>query len=228
MRFDHVTPQVQGEPMRTKVSASPSLVFAGLLTAGLLLTGCAGSNNAEETASPTPSASSKASTTASAPASSSASATSAPQAPAPGPADGVALCTADKLSAAVEDTAGGGAAGSAYRTLVLTNTSGQPCSTAGYAGVSYIDAAGKQVGAAAERSTGTPESVITLEPGQSAGAVLRETRPENYGDSCGLTPVAGLRIYPPEDTAWLDVARPGNGCSSEEIMLLGIDRFQAR
>lgn len=212
--------------MRTKVSVSPSLVFAGLLTAGLVLTGCSGGNDAKETASPTPSASSSASTTASAPASGSASgsasASAAPQTPAPGPADGAPLCTADKLSADIEDTPGGGAAGSVYRDLVLTNTSSEACSTFGYPGVSYLGQSGTQVGAPAIRSEGTEAVTVTLEPGQSAVASLQETRPENYGDECSRVPVSGLRIFPPDDTAYLNISRAGYGCSSENAQLLQV------
>jgi len=132
------------------------------------------------------------------------------------------------LAGSVEDTAGGGAAGSVYRTLVLTNTSTATCSTMGFPGVSYLSASGSQVGAPAVRSEGTPETLVVLEPGQSAGAVLRETRPENYGDACGQVATSGLLVYPPEDTASLTIAYAGTGCSSEDIELLGIDRLQAR
>lgn len=137
------------------------------------------------------------------------------------------LCTADKLSGAVEDTPGGGAAGSAYRTLVLTNTSPAACSTMGFPGVSYLSVSGSQVGAPAARSEGTPETLVVLEPGQSATAVLRETRPENYGEACGLVDTSGFLVYPPEDTGSLTIAHAGSGCSSEDIELLSIDRLQA-
>lgn len=210
--------------MRTKVSASPSLLVAGLLAAGLVLTGCSGGGNeAEESpsaASPTPSASTTA--TASPSADTSSSATAEPETSAPSPVEGTGPCTADKLSATVEDTPGGGAAGSVYRDLVLTNTSPESCTTFGYPGVSYLGQSGTQVGAPATRSVGTAAVAVTLEPGQSAVASLRETRPENYGEDCRMVPVSGLRIFPPDDTAYVNFARAGYGCSSEEVELLEV------
>ncbi|MBF4992617.1 DUF4232 domain-containing protein [Arthrobacter gandavensis] len=211
--------------MRTKVSVSPSLLVAGLLSAGLVLTGCGGGNEAEESpspASPTPSASTTADPSASAEPSASSSATAAPNTSAPSTAEGSVPCTADKLSATVEDTPGGGAAGSVYRDLVLTNTSSVSCTTFGYPGVSYLGQSGTQVGAPATRSGGTDAVTVTLAPGQSAVASLRETRPENYGEDCGRVPVSGLRIFPPDDTAYVNFARAGYGCSSEAVELLEV------
>ena len=39
---------------------------------------------------------------------------------------------------------------------------------------------------------------------------------------------AGFRVYPPEDTASLFVARPSDACSNASIELLSIGAFQAR
>lgn len=219
--------------MRTTVSKSPAALttrLAGLAVLGsVLLSGCAGSSNdADESPSASSSSPSSSSSSASPSATPSETATAAPSASLePGVPSTVPLCTADKLTGAVEDTAGGGAAGSVYRTLVLTNTSSATCSTMGFPGVSYLSVSGSQVGAPAVRSEGTPETLVVLEPGQSATAVLRETRPENYGDACGLVATSGFLVYPPEDTASLTIAHAGSGCSSEDIELLGIDRLQA-
>ena len=205
--------------MRTAAAKTPFLLSAGLLGAALVLSGCGGSgNNAGESESPSPSAS----TTASATPSASSGSSAAPQTSAPAPEAGAVPCTADKLSAAVEDTAGGGAAGSVYRDLVLTNTSSGPCTTFGFPGVSYLSVSATQVGAPAVRSAGDDAVSVTLQAGQSAVASLRETRPENYGEECSMVPVSGLRVFPPEDTAYLDIARAGYGCSSEDVELLEI------
>ncbi|MER2135625.1 MAG: DUF4232 domain-containing protein [Arthrobacter sp.] len=209
--------------MRTKVSTSPSFLCAGLLAAGLVLTGCGGGNDAEGSPSPvSPTTSASATATASPSADPSTSATAEPETSAPSPDEGTVPCTADKLSATIEDTPGGGAAGSVYRDLVLTNTSAEPCTTFGYPGVSYLGQSGTQVGAPATRSGGTDTVTVILEPGQSAVASLRETRPENYGERCSMVPVSGLRIFPPDDTAYLNIARAGYGCSSEEAELLQV------
>ena len=97
----------------------------------------------------------------------------------------------------------------------------------GFPGVSYLSVSGSQVGAPAVRSEETSETLVVLQPGQSAGAVLQETRPENYGDACGSVATSGFLVYPPEDTASLTVAHAGNGCSNEDIELLGISRLAA-
>ena len=133
----------------------------------------------------------------------------------------LAPCTAAVLTGVVEDTPGGGAAGSAYRTLVLTNTSEAACSTGGFPGVSSLDPTGGQVGAPAARTDAVPVPVI-LQPGQAAAAELRETQARNYGEACLLTETAALLVYPPEDTAALQVPHASVGCANEDITLLTI------
>lgn len=208
--------------MRTTAARTPLLLTSGLLAAALVLAGCTASNNADGPESPVPSASTTASASPSASPSEPSSATAAPETSAPPSAEAAVPCTADILSAAVEDTPGGGAAGSVYRDLVLTNTSSGPCTTFGFPGVSYLGISGTQVGAPATRAGGTDAVAVLLEPGQSAVAALRETRPENYGAECSMVPVSGLRIFPPEDTAYVNIARAGYGCSSEEVQLLEV------
>lgn len=136
-------------------------------------------------------------------------------------------CVADQLEASIEDEPGGGAAGSVYRRLVLTNTSSEACSVAGYPGVSYVDAEGEQVGAPADREEGATAETVMLEPGDSASAQLRQTNAQNYGDECELTDVAGVRVYPPNDTAWLIAPHENLGCANEEIVLLTVGTFEA-
>ena len=142
-----------------------------------------------------------------------------------------AACAAAGLAGAIEETAGGGAAGSVYRTLVLTNVSADACtSAAGFPGVSYLDAAGQQIGAAAVRSADGPaagESIV-LEPGQSAVAELKETRAENYGDECESRPAAQLLVYPPEDLDALAIDHQVLGCANPNVELLSIGALQKR
>lgn len=139
---------------------------------------------------------------------------------------GPLLCKAATLSAATDAT-GGGAAGSVYMTLTLTNTGTEPCLLKGYPGVSLAaDANGAPIGAAAKRDESTPVADVLLAPGQGGNAVLRYTQAANYSD-CTLTPAAGYRIYPPEDTASLFLAQPTQACSNANIELLTIGAFQA-
>lgn len=153
----------------------------------------------------------------SAPPSSAAPATSSPAAP--------GLCKAAGLSAAT-DASGGGAAGSVYMKLNLTNTGTEPCLLKGFAGVSLAaDNAGAPIGAPATRDESTPAADVLLAPGQTGSAVLRYTQAGNYMD-CNPVDAAGYRIYPPEDTASLFLPQPTTACSNPAITLLSIGTFQ--
>lgn len=106
--------------------------------------------------------------------------------------------------------------------LTFTNTSKVSCTLTGYPGVSYVAGSqGTQIGAPAARLTGTV-TAVTLQSGSSAFATLREVVAGNYPSSCGLTNVAGLRIYPPNQTAALFVAQNTQGCSNSSDLLLQV------
>jgi hypothetical protein len=126
------------------------------------------------------------------------------------------------------DSTGGGAAGSVYQQLILTNSGTGPCLLKGYAGVSLTaDANGEPIGAPATRDETTPATDVLLAPGQAGAATLRYTQAGNYTD-CTRVPAAGLRVYPPEDTASLFLAQPRDACSNAGINLLIIGAFQAK
>ena len=193
--------------------------------AALFLAGC-GTGTPQSQTSSTPAASPASS--ASQPASSGAAAgagASTPTPAAPAPA-GPALCKAAGLTATTDST-GGGAAGSVYMQLLLTNSGSEPCLLMGFAGVSLTAGAdGAPIGAAAARDT-TPATEVLLEPGQAGAATLRYTQARNYPD-CTVVPAAGFRVYPPEDTASLFIAQPRDACSNAGINLLTIGAFQAQ
>ena len=193
--------------------------------AALFLAGCSTGTPQSQTSN-TPAAST--SSSASQPAASGAAAgpdTSGPASSAPAPA-GPALCKASGLTATTDST-GGGAAGSVYMQLLLTNSGSEPCVLLGFAGVSLTAGAdGAPIGAAAARDT-TPATEVLLEPGQAGAATLRYTQARNYPD-CTVVPAAGFRIYPPEDTASLFIAQPRDACSNADINLLTIGAFQAQ
>lgn len=135
-------------------------------------------------------------------------------------------CKASALKAST-DARGGGAAGSVYMQLILTNSGTAACHLKGFAGVSLTNGPGGQpIGAPARRDASAPVTDVLLAPGQSGTAVLRYTQARNYSD-CVLAPAAGFRIYPPEDTASLFVAQPSDACSNASIELLTIGAFQA-
>ncbi|MFE5836317.1 DUF4232 domain-containing protein [Arthrobacter sp. NPDC056493] len=142
-------------------------------------------------------------------------------------AAGAQLCKASGLKATTDAT-GGGAAGSVYMELILTNSGKASCHLKGFAGVSLTTGPnGQPIGAPAQRDTSVAVQDVLLAPGKSGTAVLRYTQAGNYPD-CTKTAAAGFRIYPPEDTASLFVARPSDACSNASIQLLSIGAFQAR
>ena len=212
------------------------LVFTtAAAAAALLLAGCgSGTPQAQTSSTPASSPASSASQTAATGAANGAPNGAPSLAPAPAayvppgsaPA-GPGLCKAAGLTGSIDST-GGGAAGSVYMTLILTNSGTEPCLLKGFAGVSLTaDANGAPLGAAAARDESTPAAEVLLEPGQAGAATLRYTQARNYPD-CTVVPAAGFRIYPPEETASLFLAQPRGACTNAGINLLTIGAFQAQ
>ncbi|MET1152741.1 DUF4232 domain-containing protein [Arthrobacter sp.] len=212
---------------RFRLRRAAAALFVG---SALLLTACGQSGQGAGTspASAGPAGSAPPSSSAPAPetegASVSESAAASPEASGSA-ADG--SCSAGQLSAVVETEPGGGAAGSVYRTLVLTNTGDTSCTLAGYPGVSYVDAKGKQVGAAADRDPDATTVAVTVAPGGTAAAQLRQTNAQNYGEECGLTEVAGVKVYPPNRKDSLVAEQETVGCSDDSVVLMTVGTFQA-
>lgn len=205
------------------------LVFTtAAAAAALFLAGCgAGTPQAQTSGTPTSTPASSASQ----PAAAGAATAPGTSAPAPAPAvatpSGPALCKSAGLTAATDAT-GGGAAGSVYMQLILTNSGAEPCLLKGFAGVSLTaDANGEPIGAPAARDEATPSAEVLLAPGQAGTATLRYTQARNYPD-CTVVPAAGFRIYPPEDTASLFIAEPRDACSNAGINVLTIGAFAAK
>ncbi|MEO5779856.1 DUF4232 domain-containing protein [Arthrobacter sp. PAMC25284] len=207
-----------------RIKHVPSLATA-TVAAALLLSGCGGGTPQAATGpvSPTDSASASASATES---SASPSSTSSPSSQASTQA-GPALCKADSLTA-LTDASGGGAAGSVYMQLILSNSGTEPCLLQGFAGVSLTAGAdGEPIGAAATRDESSPVADVLLAPGEAGTAVLRYTQARNYAD-CEVVAAAGYRIYPPNDTASLFLPQPTDACSNPEISLLTIGAFEPK
>lgn len=123
----------------------------------------------------------------------------------------------------------GAAAGSVYLQLEFTNTSGRTCTLFGYPGVALTTstAPGSQVGAAAERSTGKPKTVITLTPGETASATLQIAQVLNYPASrCQPASARYLQVYPPGQTSAVYLPYTGQGCT-KPVFVLGIEPIQA-
>lgn len=131
----------------------------------------------------------------------------------PTSAAGVPNCGAGELRGSLGQAEG--AAGSVIVPLVLTNTGTRTCELRGFPGVSYVAGDdGHQVGPAAAMS-GARGGEVVLKPGAAAAAQLQMVNVANFDAAvCQPTPVRGLRVYPPGDTASLYVERAGTGCAA--------------
>src|SRR5947209_2646348 len=114
---------------------------------------------------------------------------------------GLPECKAGNLKLALGPGDGGGA-GSTYPSLEFTNISKTSCVMVGFPGVSFVAGDdGHQVGAPATR-TGGIGAQVTLAPGASASALVKEANAENFDSGeCQPVPVRGFRVYAPDDTA---------------------------
>ena len=119
---------------------------------------------------------------------------------APTSAGGVANCGTAELRGSLGPAEG--AAGSVIAPLVLTNVGTRTCELRGFPGVSYVAGDdGHQVGPAAAMS-GQRGGEVVLKPGAAAAAQLQMVNVANFDAAvCKPTPVRGLRVYPPGDTA---------------------------
>jgi hypothetical protein len=111
------------------------------------------------------------------------------------------------------NTQGNGYAGGVGYTLNFTNLSGHACTLHGNPGVSAVSLAGGQLGAPAGWS-GTP-ATVTLASGATAAATLLITDTGVYPPgACNPVTAAGLRVYPPGQTASKQIPFPLSACSA--------------
>lgn len=121
------------------------------------------------------------------------------------------------------DTSGNGTAGSVDFGLQFTNLSGHACTLKGYPGVSAVNLAGHRLGSAASRdTTGTPH-LVTLARGTTAIALLQIVEADNFSNSaCHRVTAAGLRVYPPNQSASKVVPFPFQACSHTGPVYLSV------
>jgi hypothetical protein len=111
------------------------------------------------------------------------------------------------------DTQGSGYAGGTGYNLKFTNLSGHACTLHGNPGVSAVSLAGGQLGKPAGW-TGSP-GTVTLASGGTASAALLITDVGVYPLSqCSPVLAAGLRVYPPGQTAAKVIPFPFSACSA--------------
>jgi hypothetical protein len=104
-------------------------------------------------------------------------------------------CAASGLVVWAGEEPGGGAAGSVYYRIELTNLSTATCTVNGYPKVNAVDLKGGRIGAFATHEKGKAAKPVTLAPGQTASAQLRIVDALNFpADKCKATTAAGLRV----------------------------------
>ena len=117
---------------------------------------------------------------------------------------------------------GNAAAGSTYVTLKFTNQSGHTCTLRGYPGVSALDLRGHRLGSPGSRDPSSTR-VVRLASGATASATLRIVVAANFPPStCHRTAAAGLRVYPPNQTASKVVPIPFEACSRSGPVFLSV------
>jgi hypothetical protein len=123
---------------------------------------------------------------------------------------------------------GEGAAGSTYLPVRLKNTSDGPCRTGGYGGAALASGdPGNLVGRPADRLRKGPVRRFVLQKGGSAEATLQETNADNYpARRCRPTLARGVRVYPPNDTSSVFLARSTTACQSERVHQLAMTAFR--
>jgi Protein of unknown function (DUF4232) len=122
------------------------------------------------------------------------------------------------------DTAGEPAAGSVDYKLEFTNQSGLPCTLTGYPGVSAIDLRQIRVGSPGSHGSSVRPAVVQLANGATATAVLRFVDARNFPPAkCRPRDAAGLRVYPPNQSASKLIPFPFEACSSRGPIVLNVD-----
>jgi len=182
----------------------------------LVLSACGSGGTTNAASSSTPSSSSASPTATTTVTTATPSPTSTPAAPPVAqPADN-GLCKSGDVKLSLGQ--GDSGAGSTFRPLLITNSSSKPCTIQGFPGVSYVAGAdGHQVGKDAFRE-GTKGNAVKLNPGQTAAADIQFVNVRNFDPgTCQPTPVKGLRIYLPQETASNFVPDDGTGCASTKI-----------
>jgi hypothetical protein len=147
-------------------------------------------------------------------------ATSSPAAPG---ATATPRCATSGLVVWLNVAPGNDYAGGAYYDLEFTNLSGHACTLRGYPGVSAVSLTGRQLGSPA--GWGSPRvTTVRLASRQTATAQLQITDSGDYGQCLQRLPqgretpvlpptAAGLRVYPPNQTASTVIPYPLRACA---------------
>jgi hypothetical protein len=131
-----------------------------------------------------------------------------------------ATCATSGLVVWLDTSGSDSAAGSTYVTLQLTNLSRHSCALRGYPGLSAVDLAGRQVGAAASRNPAVPVRTIHVAPGERASVLVQINQVGVFpAGACKPVTAAGFRVYPPGSTSSRIVPFPFRACTGSAAYL---------
>jgi cytoskeletal protein RodZ len=137
-----------------------------------------------------------------------------------------AVCTNDTTTAALGTP--DGAAGSTRVPIIFTNAGTAPCSLEGFPAVVFVGGGdGTQIGVpATQDTTTTPVTLVTIEPGATASAILTITTADVEG--CTPTPSDGFRVAPPGSTEAFYIANfDYEACDSPDVSILTVSAVAA-
>jgi hypothetical protein len=120
------------------------------------------------------------------------------------------------------NTQSDGTAGTIFYTLNFTNLSGHACTLRGYPGVSAVNLGGHTLGSPGSRLTGHAVHTVSLANGHTASAILGLVDTGAL-PSCHGTTAAGLRVFPPNQTASRTIPFPFPACSNTGPAFLRIE-----
>ncbi len=121
------------------------------------------------------------------------------------------------------DTNASGAAGSLFYTLNFTNLSGQRCTLRGYPGISAVGLRGRQLGKAANRNNFHKVKTISIPNGGTASTMVQIYHAADFPPSrCRPAPAAGLKVFPPNQSASKTVPFPFPACSNSGLSILTV------
>lgn len=134
----------------------------------------------------------------------------------------VASCATSQLTVWM-GVPGDAAAGSFYYELQFSNTGTTTCQLYGFPGVSALNGSGAQLGSPAGWGNAVPPATVVLTPGATSHVVLRVTDVYNYPPStCQPAAATALRIYPPNQTAAVQLPFSFEACSKAGPVYLNV------
>lgn len=125
-------------------------------------------------------------------------------------------------------TSKGVAAGTAFYLLNFTNLSGHACTLVGHPGVAAVSLTGHQVGAPAGWAPPAAH-VVRLANDATAYALIRYSDVITGGGGpkpCDAVVSAGLRVFPPGQTAAKQVPLPLPACTRPHVVYMNVEPVQ--